>query len=309
MISMTKKIPIVCLVGPTGAGKTAASTNLSQTFSGGVVNLDSRQVYRDFPIITAQPTPEEQSVCPHKLYGFLRTEDKIDAGKFIDMASDAIYQTRDEGLLPLLVGGTGLYLKALLEGLAQIPRIDQSYTDDAEAEMLERGSVAMHEELVEIDPEYAAKIHENDRQRICRALAVFRATNHTFSWWHKQPMTPTPFRGIRLGIDVTLEELTPLLALRIDLMLEAGAIQEAEAALVHNDDPKSFGWSGIGCAELYQYITGKISMDECKALWLKNTRAYAKRQLTWFRKDKEIIWVKPKDFETMNREVRRFLTD
>lgn len=306
---MSKKIPIVCLVGPTGAGKTAASFNLSRTFNGGVVNLDSRQVYRDFPIITAQPTAEEQQVCPHKLYGFLKTEDKIDVGKFMDMGTEAILQTRDEGLLPLLVGGTGFYLKALLEGLAQIPRIDQSYTDVAEAEMAERGSAPMHEDLTQIDPDYAAKIHFNDSQRICRALAVYRATGKTFTWWHAQPMTPTPFRGIRLGIDVSLDELTPLLGKRIDLMIEAGAIEEAREALQHNNDPESSGWSGIGCAELYQYITGAMSLDDCKTLWLKNTRAYAKRQLTWFRKDKEIIWVKPKDFETMNREVTRFLAE
>lgn len=306
---MSKQIPIVCLVGPTGAGKTAASTHLSRTFHGGVVNLDSRQVYRDFPIITAQPTAEEQQVCPHKLYGFLETSAKIDAGKFMEMATAAIKQTCDEGLLPLLVGGTGFYLKALLEGLAQIPRIDQSYTDVAEAELEERGSAAMHELLVSIDPDYAAKIHENDRQRICRALAVYRATGKTFTWWHGQPLTPTPFRGVRLGIDVTLDELTPLLGKRIDLMIEAGAIEEAKNALQYNDDPTSPGWSGIGCAELYQYITGKMSLDECKALWLKNTRAYAKRQLTWFRKDKEVIWVKPDDFETMNKEVRAFLSN
>lgn len=306
---MSKKIPIVCLVGPTGAGKTAASFNLCHTFNGGVINLDSRQVYRDFPIITAQPTTEEQQTCPHRLYGFLRTEDKIDVGKFMDMATEAIHETRAEGLLPMLVGGTGFYLKSLLEGLAQIPRIDQSYTDDAEAEMAERGSAAMHEDLTKIDPDYAAKIHFNDSQRICRALVVHRVTGKTFTWWHAQPLTPTPFRGVRLGIDVTLTELTPLLGKRIDLMIEAGAIEEAREALNHNDDPDAFGWSGIGCAELYQYITGAISLDECKALWLKNTRAYAKRQLTWFRKDKEIVWVKPKDFETMNHEVTRFLAE
>lgn len=301
------QIPIVCLVGPTGAGKTAASLYLADHFVGGVVNLDSRQVYRDFPVITAQPSPQEQRACPHRLYGFLSTEEKMDAGRFIDLAGDAIRKTRGEGLLPLLVGGTGLYLTALLDGLAPIPKVEPQLSASVQAEVDEKGPEAMYSVLAECDPVYASKIHPNDRQRIARALEVFRGTSKPLSWWHEQPVTPTPFTGVKLGIRTTLDELTPLLAKRIDLMLEAGAIEEAREAMRNNADPAAPGWSGIGCAEMYRYLTGEMTLSDVKALWLKNTRAYAKRQLTWFRKDKEIHWVDGDDFGTMESIVFRFL--
>lgn len=301
------QIPLICLVGPTGAGKTAASLFLAKTFSGGVVNLDSRQVYRDFPIITAQPSEEEQSHCAHRLYGFLATEEKMDAGRFITMAEQAIEETLEDGLLPLLVGGTGLYLKALVDGLAPIPKVDTEISQRVWQQVLTRGSETMHAELVLVDPTYAAKIHPNDKQRVSRALEVFEGTGKTLTWWHGQPVVPTRFRALKLGVQTTLDDLTPLLGVRIDLMLEAGALEEARRALDICDNPAAAGWSGIGCAEIYQHLTGKISLDECRALWLKNTRAYAKRQLTWFRKDETIHWVEGKDFDTMNKLVQEFL--
>ena len=301
------QIPVICLVGPTGAGKTAASLHLAERFAGSVVNLDSRQVYRDFPIITAQPSAEEQSRCPHRGYGFLATEEKISAGRFMDMAAEAIEQTRAEGRLPLLVGGTGLYLKALLEGLAAIPQVDPELMVRFEGECDRHGPEVLHARLAGIDPDYAAKIHPNDRQRICRALEVYEGTGKTFSWWHAQPMEPTPYAGLRLGIQTTLDELTPLLGRRIDIMLQLGALEEAREARRHCDNPEAPGWSGIGCAEVYRHLTGELSLEECRALWLKNTRAYAKRQLTWFRRDEAIHWVGALDFAAMDTLVEQFL--
>lgn len=301
------QIPVICLVGPTGAGKTAASLHLAERFSGSVVNLDSRQVYRDFPIITAQPSKEEQARCPHMGYGFLPTEAKISAGRFMDMANDAVAETRAAGRVPMLVGGTGLYLRALLDGLASIPQIDPAIMIRIEKECDAVGPEQLHARLVAIDPEYAARIHPNDRQRICRALEVFEGTGNIFSWWHSQPMTPSPYVGLRLGIRTTLDELTPLLGKRIDIMLKMGALDEARSARTYCDDPQAPGWSGIGCAEVYRHLTGELSLEECKALWLKNTRAYAKRQLTWFRRDEAIHWVDALDFSTMDALVEAFL--
>ncbi len=301
------RIPLVCLVGPTGAGKTAASLHLAERFSGSVVNLDSRQVYRDFPIITAQPSTQEQQCCPHYGYGFLPTEAKISAGRFMDMAGDAVADSRGKGRLPMLVGGTGLYLKAMLDGLAEIPQVDPDIMRRFETECDAVGPEALHTRLTGIDPVYAARIHANDRQRICRALEVFEGTGKTFSWWHAQPVPPSPYVGLRLGIRTTLDVLTPQLGRRIDIMLEMGALDEARAARTRCDDPAAPGWSGIGCAEVYRHLVGELSMDECRALWLKNTRAYAKRQLTWFRRDEGIHWVDALDFGTMDALVESFL--
>lgn len=303
------RIPVICLVGPTGAGKTAASLHLARRFQGSVINLDSRQVYRDFPIITAQPSAEEQGTCPHMGYGFLATEEKVSAGRFMDMAADAISRTRAEGRVPLLVGGTGLYLKALLEGLADIPQVDPDIMHRYEAECDAVGPEPLHARLRDIDPDYAARIHPNDRQRICRALEVFEGTGKTFSWWHAQPMQETPYVGLRLGIRTTLQELEPQLARRIEIMLEMGALDEARAARTQCDDPAAPGWSGIGCAEVYRHLTGDVTLEECTTLWLKNTRAYAKRQLTWFRRDTAIHWVGSQEFATMDALAEAFLQE
>lgn len=310
-------IRVICLVGPTGAGKTAAALHLARTFGGGVVNADSRQVYRDFPVITAQPSPEERAVCPHLLYGFLPCTEKISAGVWTDKATAAIEtlrrddlrrdESRRDGLLPLLVGGTGLYLKTLLDGIADIPRVDPAIGARLERQCDELGAPALHARLAAIDPEYAARIHPNDRQRTVRALEVHEGTGRTLSWWHARPVPPPRFAALRLGMDMSLDELTPRLDRRIDLMLEAGALDEARAARALCDDPAAPGWSGIGCAELYRHLTGELTLAEARLLWLRNTRAYAKRQLTWFRADRRIRWVRPDDLDAMAALAAAFL--
>ncbi len=282
-----------CLCGPTGAGKTAASLALAARFPISVINADSRQVYRDFPIITAQPSAAEQSACPHLLYGYLPAEAKLGAGEWAREAAAAIAAERAKGRLPLLVGGTGLYFKALLAGIAPIPEVPAEVSARWQARVLAEGAPALHALLAEHDPAYAAKIHPNDRQRITRALEVWESTGRSFSWWHARPLPGPAYRPLKIGIGLSLADLEPLLQQRIKAMLDAGALQEARAALARCTDPEAPGWSGIGCAELYRHLRGELSLDECRALWLKNTRAYAKRQLTWFRADKDITWFRP----------------
>ena len=303
MASSSSKPFVCCIAGPTGAGKTAAALALAGQQPVAVINADSRQTYRDFPIITAQPSAGEQSVCPHLLYGFLPTEEKLGAGAWSRLAGQAIDGSLDLARLPLLVGGTGLYFKALLEGIAPIPAIPP----DVSRKWLERcedeGSLALHRLLSESDPEYAAKIHPNDRQRITRALEVLDATGKTFTWWHSRTPAGSPYRTCKIGIALGLDELDPILAQRIELMFEQGALEEAARAKEICTDPAAPGWSGIGCAEVYRYLEGELSLDECLELWRKNTRAYAKRQLTWFRADKEIRWFRPEQADEIVRFV------
>ena len=290
---MPDRIPLVCIAGPTGAGKTAAALALAATLPVSVINADSRQVYADFPIITAQPSSAEQAACPHLLYGYLPTEQKLSAGEYARAAAGAITQERAKGRLPVLVGGTGLYFKTLLEGIAPIPEVPAGTASHWQARCDAEGSTALHALLAEADPLYAAKIHPNDRQRITRALEVWQATGKSFSWWHARPLPPSPYRPCKAGIALPLQDLEPILEKRIAIMLDQGALEEARAALATHPDPTSPGWTGIGCMELHQYLTGKLTLDECRALWLRNTRAYAKRQLTWFRADKSIHWFAP----------------
>ncbi len=290
---------VICLAGPTGAGKTAAALHLATALQGEIVNVDSRQVYKDFPIVTAQPNTQEQSVCPHHLYGFLPTDAKLSAGRFADMVMTAVHDIVSRGKLPLLVGGTGLYFKTLLEGMADIPPVHEEIS----AQLLQRcerlGSPSLHKELTTIDSIYAARIHPNDKQRVVRALEVHAATGKTFTWWHENAPRIPRVRGLYLGTDVRLEELRPRLDARIELMLKAGALQEVERALEVCSDARAPGWSGIGCAELHAHFFQRLSLRDAVELWRKNTRAYAKRQLTWFRAVPSIQWFPPQDIQGM----------
>jgi tRNA dimethylallyltransferase len=302
---MSSAAKIVCILGPTGAGKTAVSLGLAERFSAQVVNFDSRQVYRDFPIITAQPDERDKAVCPHHLYGMLETTEAVSAASFVDMAKNVIEKVKPE--LPLLVGGTGLYLQALTSGLAPIPDIPEEVRDNIRRRLETEGSPALFKELESIDPEYAAKTHPNNRQRNARALEVFEATGKTFSWWHNRVQPPSPYDSLKVGIAVDLDELTPLLAKRIDMMIEAGAIEEVRKAWEKCSDPDAPGWTGIGCSEVLSYFKGDLSLEETKKLWMANTRAYAKRQITWFKRDSEINWFSPGSLNEVSDLVENWL--
>ena len=301
--------PLLLVAGPTGAGKSRAALALALEYNGAIINMDSRQIYRDFPIITAQPDAEEQRAAPHMLYGFLPCEAKMTAGVYAKLAAEAVAQCRAKGRLPILVGGTGLYIQALLAGIADIPAVPADISRYWQERLRVAGARELHRELARLDPDYAAKIHANDSQRITRALEVCTATGRAFSWWHKQPEAAPLASGtvLRLGVGLPLAELTLHLKERIGQMLASGAVEEARRALTHCRDPRAPGWSGIGCAELFSFVHGELGLEQTLDLWLRNTRAYAKRQMTWFKKDTNIHWFSPDDLGAILREAGRFL--
>ena len=304
---MTEDLTLVCVVGATGTGKTAAALGLARALGGGVVNFDSRQVYAGLGVVTAQPTAEEQLVCPHALYGYLPVSAAVRAGSFAEEILRSARGFAAQGLLPILVGGTGLYLKSLTEGLAPIPDIDPEVRARVAEECRVAGSPVLHARLRGIDPDYAAKIHPNDPQRICRALEVFAATGRTLTAWHARTARPQGLRVLKIGLDADLGALTPRLARRIDLMLEQGALAEVERAYVAHPERTVPGFSGIGCPELLSVLVDGADLEEAKIAWLRNTRAYAKRQLTWFRKDADIAWFAPDDGEAMIARAGTFV--
>lgn len=292
---------VICLAGPTGSGKTALALHLARELDCEIINADSRQVYADFPLITAQPSPEERAVCPHHLYGFLPTGQKISAGHWAAMAATVAREVAARGRVPLLVGGTGLYFQALLRGMAEIPPVAPEVTRRLTARLHSLGPEALHAELARADPAYAARVHPRDRQRILRALEVLEGTGRPFSWWHAHAMAAPPCAGPLLVLDAGLDWLAPRLARRLDAMLAAGALDEARAARARCPGRvggvRQPGWSGIGCAELLAHLEGEISLKDCRSRWLANTRAYAKRQLTWFRARPEAVFLPPADRE------------
>ncbi len=304
---MSAPLPVICLAGPTGCGKTAAAIELAQALDAEIVNADSRQVYADFPCITAQPSAEERAACPHHLYGFLPTEARISAGRWAEMAADAVRRLHERGKRALLVGGTGLYFQTLLRGIADIPPVAPEISARWTQRLAEEGPERLHAELGRLDPAYAARIHPHDRQRIVRALEVQDATGKPFSWWHEHAMSAPLCAGPLFSLAPTLDWLEPRLARRIDLMLAEGALEEARAARRRNDDLAAPGWSGIGCAEVLAHLRGELSLADCRALWLRHTRAYAKRQLTWFRGRREAIHVLPGETAGLLRRVREAL--
>ena len=308
-----RPIKLICISGPTGAGKTAAALHLVSALSAKgigiqIINADSRQVYRDFPVITAQPSPAERSICPHWLYGWLESEKKISAGEWAALSGEAIEKINAQQHLPIIVGGTGFYIRSLLDGIADIPRIERAISQELLDECQIKGTPAMHSVLSHIDPEYAAKIHHNDKQRIIRALEVWKGTGKTFSWWHKNAMRKSDaYDVLRLGIGLPLAELTPFLEARVDAMMASGALEEAQNALALCPDLHAPGWSGIGCMELGAYLKGSLSLQEGLSLWKANTRAYAKRQWTWFRADQRIAWQRPGQWDLLEKRVLDFL--
>lgn len=288
--------PILCLVGPTGTGKSSLALQLAEAVKAEIVNFDSRQVYADFPCVTAQPSAQEQERCRHHLYGFLPTNESMDAGRFAGLARSVIQDIHSRGKLPILVGGTGLYLRALIYGLAPIPDIPRETHDQIMIECRTLGPEVLHQRLQVEDPETAARLHPRDKQRITRALEVRAETGRPLSWWIREYPCDTPrYSSLTLGLWAGLKELIPRLEARIEQMIALGAMQEIERAWHRYPEENAPGWSGIGCWELLQKFLGRWSWTEARQNWLKNTRAYAKRQLTWFKKEPGIYWLGHED--------------
>lgn len=295
----------VCILGPTGSGKTGAALALARELPVTVVNYDSRQVYADFPIVTAQPDEQERFVCPHVLYGFLPTFEFMTAARFAELARAEIVAARDQGRVPVLVGGTGLYLRALEQGLADIPPVPQEVRDWVLGRMEREGSAALHDDLAQIDPATAARLHPNDTQRITRALEVFLGTGRPLSaWFEDQKLGQTGVTLCKVGLSYTLRELEPGLEKRIGAMLERGAVDEVRRAWEATPERAAPGFSGIGCAELLGHLLDGVDLAEACGLWFRNTRAYAKRQLTWFAKEPGVRWVRPEGLSRLTELVR-----
>ncbi|WP_457570659.1 tRNA (adenosine(37)-N6)-dimethylallyltransferase MiaA [Desulfovulcanus sp.] len=305
--SQSIKPKIICILGPTGTGKTDLALTLAKKVDISVINFDSRQVYKELPVVTAQPSAQEQSVCPHYLYGFLTIREKISAGEFVSLASDLIWREWKRQRLPVLVGGTGLYLRSLLYGLAPIPPVPDSVREEVKLKCEKYGPENLYRELKKIDKEYAEKIHPRDRQRITRALEVYLGTGTTVSDWHKRHKPELKFSALKIGLSYDLDELTKRLAIRIDKMLSLGAVEEVQKAYSMYKDETLPGFSGIGCPEIIAYLKGDITFEEARKMWLKNTRAYAKRQITWFKKEDDIFWFKQEEVKLVWDKVKNWL--
>lgn len=284
------------IAGPTASGKSALALDLARKTGGVVINADSMQVYRDLRIITARPTVEEEAVVPHRLYGHVDAHVNFSAGAWVADAAKALAEARAQGKVPIFVGGSGLYFKALTRGLSAVPPIAADVRDSVRARLERDGVEALHEELARRDPVSAARLKPRDRTRIARALEVIEATGRALPDWHREGLPPLLPSGefSALFLAPEREALYARIDARFDEMLASGAIEEVRALDARNLDPLLPAMKAHGVPVLIRHIRGEVTREAAAEFGRTETRQYAKRQFTWFRHQlPEFEWVAP----------------
>jgi tRNA dimethylallyltransferase len=288
----------VLIAGPTASGKSALALDLAEKLGGTIVNADSMQVYRDLRIITARPSFEDEARVPHRLYGHVDAVENYSTGRWLRDAAAALADIRAAGQMPILVGGTGLYFKALTSGLSNVPpvpaEIRQHFRDRLEREGVE----AMHRELQMRDSAAAARLMPRDRSRILRALEVTEATGRTLTDWHREGMSPLvdPDRTIKVFLDPDRAVLTDAIVRRFDTMLKAGALEEVRALDARQLTEMLPAMKAHGVPWLRKYLHGEMTIEAAAEQSVIDTRQYTKRQVTWFRNQMPgWLWVKPEE--------------
>jgi tRNA dimethylallyltransferase len=286
----------VLIAGPTASGKSVLAVVLARATDGVVINADSMQVYRDLRILTARPTPEQEARASHRLYGYVDAAVNCSVGIWLDDAQAALADAERDGRLPVFVGGTGLYFKALLRGLSAIPPVPQDIRDAIRARLEREGIVALHRELSARDPVAGARLKPRDRARVPRALEVLEATGKSIGEWHAHGLPsllkPDEFRAIFLAPDRA--ELHARIDQRFARMMAEGALDEVSALASRRLDPMLPAMKALGVPPLLRHLRGEITRDEAIVQGSAETRQYAKRQFTWFRHQlPEFQWVAP----------------
>jgi len=286
----------VLIAGPTASGKSALALRLADKLGGTIVNADSMQVYRDLRIITARPTPEEEARAPHRLYGHVDAAINYSTGQWLRDVGAVLNELSRAGRPAILVGGTGLYFKALTTGLAAVPPIPADVRSTVRGRLETEGVRALYEELRDRDPGTANRLMPNDRSRISRALEVVLATGRSLSDWHREGMPPLVDAANAAKVFITCErqELVRRIETRFAAMLKTGALHEVRALAARKLDPTLPAMKAHGVPWLIRHLDGEISLDEAAEGAIMDTRRYAKRQLTWFRNQmKDWPWVEP----------------
>ncbi len=299
---------LVIVIGPTAVGKSRAAIDLALRFGGEIVSGDSIQVYRGFDIGTDKPTPETRRGVPHHLIDIVGSEVQFTAADFVREALDAARGIAARGRLPIVAGGTGLYIKALCEGLFPGPGRDPALRAALEAEAREKGLETLFRRLEAVDPEYARKIRGRDRVRIIRALEVYAATGRPISEHFRATESPVKGRTVvRLGLRLERAELTARIDARVDRMFERGLVEEVRGLLAKGVPEAAPPFRALGYSHVLRHLKGEIGRDEAIVLTKADTRRYAKRQMTWFRKMAGVVWFSPDDGRALEEHVQKRL--
>lgn len=297
-----KKIPVIAVVGPTASGKTALAVKIAQRFNGQVVSADSMQIYKGMDIATAKPTAEEMGGIKHFLIDFLPTDVRFSVADYVSAAQECITHVNSDGYLPIIAGGTGLYVDSLLQNIT----FCEQKTDDAVRKRITEeyetvGGEKMLLRLQSIDPETASRLHPSDKSRIVRALSLFESTGITMTQQYKNSrLSQSPYNVCYIGINYRDREvLYSRINTRVDIMLQNGLLEEAKSYFDLESDTTAS--QAIGHKELAPYFKGELALSECVENLKRETRRYAKRQLTWFRRNENINWVYPDDYESFDK--------
>ena len=300
------KNPVIAVVGPTASGKTSLSIEIAKRFGGQVVSADSMQIYEKMNIATAKPTEDEMQGIPHHLIGFQPIDKKFSVAEYVTLAKECIEKIHSQGDIPVIAGGTGLYIDSLLQNI-QFSQEDENTEIRKELTDMfnEKGAEFMLDWLNEIDPETASRLHLNDKSRIIRALEIYKATGKTMTEQKILSKTePSPYKTLYIGINYRDRNvLYDRINRRVDIMMENGLLDEAKEFYDISADKTAC--QAIGYKELAPYFKGEKSLEECLESLKIETRHYAKRQLTWFRKNEDINWIYPDDYENPDEMYER----
>jgi tRNA dimethylallyltransferase len=286
--------PVLVIAGPTASGKSGLAMLAADAFAGVVINADAIQMYRDLRLLSARPTLADEAYVPHRLYGVLNPDENCSAARWAELAAKEIETAHSLGRLPILVGGTGLYLKALIEGLAPMPDVPESVRDEARRLATAIGAQALHAKLAAEDPIMAARLRPTDTQRVTRAWEVLKGTGRSLADWQEAPRQGYPARFVSVFVMPEREALYRACDARFLAMLKQGGWDEAKAFQASPD-----GLSirrTLGLNELISHLKGEISAGRATLLAQAATRHYAKRQVTWFRHQMQPSYALPAQF-------------
>jgi len=308
MNSVSEKPKVIIICGPTGIGKTAVGIELARKFGGEIISADSMQIYRHMDIGTAKPTPEELAQIAHHMIDIVDPDEDYDAAQFAKQGRDRIAEIVNGNLIPFIVGGTGLYIKALLHGLFQSKPVDPRIRNRLNQEAEENGPGFLYERLKKIDPAAASRIHPNDSYRIMRALETIESSGKPISKHHQNHgFADDPFAALKIGLQMDRQNLYARIDNRVELMIEAGLVEEVKKLLAMGYSAELKSMQSIGYRHVVEFLEEKLPWDECVRTLKRDTRRFAKRQFTWFGADPQIKWYEPDQLNEIVKLAEGFL--